>query len=342
MLSLSVDKNSRCPYYTQLVEQVEAAIRAGTLREGDILPSMNTLAAEQGLSRETVKKAYAILVGRSLIEPRQGKGFYVRSKGQYLRVLILSDVHSVYKQTMLGALQEEISTSEHCDITVLMHNQDVNLLHYYLDRNLDAYDWYVVVPHFPLDAHCQKEVLHQLKRIPKRKLILLDRCLEDLPGHYGAVYQDFGEDAGAALRANAGAFEGKGRLNVICLESSMYKAPIMASLRRFAADFALDIVFSEGVPGTILPGDVCIVLSSQHDYGLVALERRIEEFGLETGRNVYIIGYNDFPLNELVLGGLSTLSTDFAQMGKTAAEMIRSACLAKVHNPFRLIRRSTF
>lgn len=344
MIVFSINKNSQTAYYTQLVEQIEAAIKSGLVKEGELLPSMNALAAEQDLSKETVKKAYSILVSRSLIEPRQGKGFYIKSnnKDQFLRVLIISDTQSVYKQTMLGAFQHRLAQHTKCDITVLLHNQDVDLLKYYLDRNLDYYDYYVVVPHFPLDNKNQKKVLHQLKRIPNRKLILLDRYLQNLPGNYGAVYQDFDNDACNALSECADAFDKIKRLNVISLKSSMYKDFLKASMNRFAQKKGLDIVISEGITENILPGDVCMILSSQHDNGLVALEHTIEALGLKTGRDVYIICYNDFPLNELVLGGLSTLSTDFAKMGQTAAEMIISGHPQKVHNPFRLIRRNTF
>lgn len=48
------------------------------------------------------------------------------------------------------------------------------------------------------------------------------------------------------------------------------------------------------------------------------------------------------PINELVLGGLTVMSTDFPAMGQTVARMILSGKLEKVHNPFRLVRRCTF
>jgi len=89
-------------------------------------------------------------------------------------------------------------------------------------------------------------------------------------------------------------------------------------------------------------GDVVLVLNSQLDSGLVELARRIADAGLEPGKDVRIISYNEFPLNQLVLGGLTVLSTDFPQMGRTAARMILSGQPAKIHNPFHLIRRKTF
>ena len=47
-------------------------------------------------------------------------------------------------------------------------------------------------------------------------------------------------------------------------------------------------------------------------------------------------------MNELVLDGLTTVSTDFQEMGRLAAGMILEKSLHKVHCPFRMTRRSTF
>ena len=343
MIRFFLDKNSRKPYYSQLLEQFEAAAKDGLLKEGEILPSMNVLANELDLSKETVKKAYGILCDRGLIEPRQGKGFYVKEpQGKYQRVLIISDAHSIYKQILLSAFQNRLSEKGDYDVTVLVHNQNVDLLRYYLDLNLHAYDWFVVIPHFPFDCAIQKEVLRQLGRIPNRKLILLDRWTEDLPGNYGVVYQNFGNDACEALAPYADEIRGKGRLSIIAMDSSLYKNVIVEGLKNFAAENDIEAVISNGIPAEIRPGDVCLILSSQLENGLVAIKQKTEEAGLEIGRDVFIIGYNDFPLNDLVLGGLTTISTDFSLMGETAADMIVSGSPARIHNVFRLVRRKTF
>ena len=60
------------------------------------------------------------------------------------------------------------------------------------------------------------------------------------------------------------------------------------------------------------------------------------------GKDVFIISYNEFDLNEVVLNGLTTISTDFKQMGKTAAMMILNRKSWKVHCDFNMTRRGTF
>ena len=63
---------------------------------------------------------------------------------------------------------------------------------------------------------------------------------------------------------------------------------------------------------------------------------------LTIGDEISVISYNDASINEIILDGLTSVSTDFRQMGETAADMIQTRNLSKVKCDFRLIRRSTF
>ena len=55
--SIDIDKNSLTPVYRQIVMKISAMIDAGELENGEMLPSMNELADEHEISKETVKKA---------------------------------------------------------------------------------------------------------------------------------------------------------------------------------------------------------------------------------------------------------------------------------------------
>ena len=95
-------------------------------------------------------------------------------------------------------------------------------------------------------------------------------------------------------------------------------------------------------PDHINENETYLVINSQLDSGLAALARRIKEQNLEVGKDVFIISYNEFDLNEVVLNGLTTISTDFKQMGHTAAMMILNRKSWKVHCDFKMTRRGTF
>ena len=88
-------------------------------------------------------------------------------------------------------------------------------------------------------------------------------------------------------------------------------------------------------------GGVYLLLNGQLGLGLVEAARTAKKQGLEIGKDIGIISYNDSYLSEVILGGLTTVSTDFAQMGRLAAEMVLSHNLRKVKCDFRLSRRNT-
>lgn len=76
--NICIDKTSQIPVYKQIVMIISSMIDSGELKQGKMLPSMNELAEEYEISKETVKKAYTILRDKGLVEPRQGKGFFIK------------------------------------------------------------------------------------------------------------------------------------------------------------------------------------------------------------------------------------------------------------------------
>lgn len=69
--------NDRQPIYRQLRDRMVAMILEGTLKEGDPLPSVRTVAAELRVNPLTVLKGYQQLVDEKLVEARRGLGMFV-------------------------------------------------------------------------------------------------------------------------------------------------------------------------------------------------------------------------------------------------------------------------
>ena len=65
------------PLYLQLMEQVRHAVETGTLKDGDQMPGIRTLAEELVVSHNTVAKAYTELQHAGLLELRHGSGAYI-------------------------------------------------------------------------------------------------------------------------------------------------------------------------------------------------------------------------------------------------------------------------
>jgi GntR family transcriptional repressor for pyruvate dehydrogenase complex len=65
--------------YEQIVEQIQNGIRDGSLVRGQKLPPERELAGQFGVSRGVVREAIKALSALGLVEPRQGRGIYVRN-----------------------------------------------------------------------------------------------------------------------------------------------------------------------------------------------------------------------------------------------------------------------
>lgn len=341
-IQIKIDLEDKLPIYKQLLEQFESAIRSGNLLPGEQIPSINDFAVQLGISKETVKKTYGILSEKGLLIPQQGKGFYVAElcESSKPRILVLFDKLSVIKEELFNSLSSALG--DNAEITILLHNQNTDLFAYYLNESLDRYDYYLVSPHFPLDDKTQAVVRKLMARIPNRKLIMIDYWLQNYIGNYGAVYQDYENDIYEGLKQGLDKLRTTSCLRVIILPSSLYGSRISKGVERFCIEHEIHYEFLNSAPDEISPNETFLVLNAQLDSGLTSLAKKIRARGLEIGKDVFIISYNEYALNEVVLNGLTTVSTDFRQMGLTAAMMILNRKIWKAHCDFNMIRRSTF
>lgn len=340
---ITVDHTAKMPVYKQIVSQIKRNITSGDYPDGYLIPSMNNLATDLDISKETVKKSYTLLRDSGLIEAKQGKGYYVTSDSPNakLKVLLLLDKLSTYKQILFDSLVAKMGLT--AEITIRLHGQNPEILEYYLDENLDLFDYYVITPHFPLDSATQKRVLKLLKRVPNRKLIIVDRLMPGLQGNYGAVYQDFENDIFDGLKQGIDTFGKYEKLNVVTLPSSLYAKEISVGIDRFCRTYDIPLdYFSEITADKIRKKQVYLILNSQLDSGLIRLVMLSKEQKLKIGKDIGLISYNESPINQIILNGLTSVSTDFAQMGELVADMILSRTMSKMKCDFHLIRRSTF
>src|ERR687884_1785402 len=75
--ALTLDTASSEPLYHQLYEALRAAILTGQLKPGTRLQSTRELAAELGVSRNTVMNAFEQLLAEGYLEGQIGSGTYV-------------------------------------------------------------------------------------------------------------------------------------------------------------------------------------------------------------------------------------------------------------------------
>jgi GntR family transcriptional regulator len=77
MLEFQLDRRSGVATYLQLVHQVKQALRLGTLRPGDQLPTAREVVEKLAINPNTVLKAYRELEREGLVTGRPGLGTFV-------------------------------------------------------------------------------------------------------------------------------------------------------------------------------------------------------------------------------------------------------------------------
>src|SRR5229473_7575154 len=94
------------PLYLQLMQQIRHATETGTLRDGDQLPGIRSLAEELVISPTTVAKAYSELEHEGLLELRQGSGAYISVKRRGLSQMLRVHEASTQVRQLIGELRE--------------------------------------------------------------------------------------------------------------------------------------------------------------------------------------------------------------------------------------------
>jgi GntR family transcriptional regulator len=116
-LALSIDFRSSQPVYKQIADQVRLMIVNGTLKSGDQLPTVRTVADTVKVNFNTVAKAYRILDEEGLILTHQGRGSFISDpvteiERQHLRRQTLDALTERYLTEVhrLGFSVEDVST----------------------------------------------------------------------------------------------------------------------------------------------------------------------------------------------------------------------------------------
>jgi DNA-binding LacI/PurR family transcriptional regulator len=74
---------------------------------------------------------------------------------------------------------------------------------------------------------------------------------------------------------------------------------------------------------------------------LIILVKKVLEKNMIAGKEVGIISYNETPIKQIILDGITTISADFNLMGEMAAKMILQKSTEHVPVPFHLTLRNS-
>ena len=323
------------PKYQQLIEAVLTGIEQGTLVLGQQLPSISELAGQHNVAKVTVTKAYEVLRQRGVVLSRHGKGFYVATTDVRtpLNVLVLFDTLNAYKELLYDALKAALPPD--ATLNVFFHHYNRTLFESLIRNNLGRYNAYVVMPHF------NEDVSAIVGLIPSDKLLLIDQTIATLPGNYAAVYQDFEGDVYGALTAAAERLRRYKQLTLVRSKDHFQYIPgtLLDGFYRFGRDSGVPCAVVDNYRDELVRSGEAFLLFAERD--LIALFKQVDRTGLGLGRDVGLISYDDTPVKEILAGGITVISTDFARMGQTAGQLLTSRTRAKIANSGGLIMRQS-
>lgn len=337
MKGLNIDTSSKVPVYLQIVDSIMAAVRDGVLKRDQQIPSINELSEHYLLSRGTVEKAYKELRDKKVIISVKGKGYFINRTDVVmpLRILLLFNKISNYKKQVYNAFIKSLGDSVFIDLH--MHHHSVALFENLINNHLGDYDYYVIMPHF---YDQPEEVLRIIRQIPTDQLILLDKDLPALSGNYGAVYQNYEKDISEALYEALPALKKYENLVLVNPGINPYPEEIKKGFQSFCRmqDFNFSIIEGLEMYTPVKKGQAYVIIEETDLVNLVKICRNNK---LRIGKDVGIVSYNETPLKEILLDGITVISTDHEEMGITAARMIMEKTREKVKNSFKLILRNS-
>lgn len=334
---IEINDLSTTPKYKQIVNSVIAGIERGDLAINSKLPSVNRLLIEFDISRDTVVKAYEHLKQIGLVQSVPGKGYYICSTNyqQSFRIFLLFNKLSAHKKIIYDAFTREMGDEAAIDFFVY-HNNYRLFKNWILQSKDKDYSHYVIITHF-LDGGQNAAAI--IDEIPPEKLILLDKLIRGVKPDCGAVYQDFEKDIYRALMECRHLLAKYERLRIIFPPYTYHPQEILTGFRRFCREAQLPYDIIEDIErAEIAPRQAFINLMEDD---LVTLIKRIKKTDLCVGQDVGIISYNETPIKEILLDGITTISTDFEMLGRSAAQLILQNERRHIHNPFRLVMRQS-
>lgn len=331
MRIINVEHKRAIPKYKQIINSIEDGLSNGNLRKGDRLPSINSIRQKFQLSRDTVLMAFNELKMRGIVESIAGKGYYVKSENVNVseRIFLLFDELNAFKEDIYNSFLAHIDQSMEVDIYFHHFNEDMFTKLIY--DSIGNYNYYIIMP-----ANLNRTDL-VLNKLPKDKVFILDQIHDELKS-YPAIYQNFERDIYNSLTKALKLLKKYTKI-VLLFPDKKQPYGMLKGFQKFrkTTKFPCEIIdtIADRTPKR---GEVYLVLD---DRNLIIILKKIKEQNLELGNDVGIISYNDTLLKEIVEGGITTISTDFSQMGKRLAQMIMNKEQLQIENSNALIIRNS-
>ena len=331
MKIINIQNNQGVPKYKQIISSIEKTIEEGLLKKDEKLPSINKVCLEFSLSRDTVLQAYEELKKRGIIYAILGKGYYIKSTEINIkqRIFLLFEELNIFKEDLYNSFMENIGKGVQIDI--FFHHFNLQVFQKLINDSNGSYTKYIIMPANLIGAATS------IKTLPVNDVYILDQTNPEL-NSFPAVYQNHLTDIYNGL------LEGKSRLSKyqkLIMIFPGFREPLGMKMgfEKFCNDFAFDHeVITEFKNRKIQKGEVYVI---PNDRDLVQVIEKAKLQDLKLGSDFGIISYNETPLKKIVENGITTISTNFEEMGKILAQMILTGKKEQIENKSNLIIRNS-
>lgn len=121
-MDIIISNSGEKPIYEQITVQIKTMVMNGKLKEGDLLPSMRTLAKELRVSVITTKRAYEDLERDGFITTVVGRGSFVKAADtRLMREEKLKQIEELLSRAVALAGQSGISRGELEEIIEILY-----------------------------------------------------------------------------------------------------------------------------------------------------------------------------------------------------------------------------
>jgi DNA-binding transcriptional regulator YhcF (GntR family) len=328
---IQIDPKSSLPKYRQIIGSVYQAIEKKSLKKGDKVPSINQICSDFGMSRDTVMLAFNELKAKGILHSQPGKGYYVVTTEiqPQENIFVLFDELNSFKEDLYNSLIVNLKGKAIVDI--YFHHFNFKVFKNLIAESLGHYTSYIIMP------ATFENTGQLLSKFPKDKVFILDRLKPDLK-NYPVLYQDFENDFYNALIEGHELLK-KYRKLVFVNPGGKEPTERVKGFERFCNEngFLFQVVKSlEGLRPELY--EAYFIIS---DRDLVEMVKLAKDYNYKLGKKFGIVSFNDTMLKEVVGGGITTISTDFVEMGKTLADMVLTRKIGQVRNPSKLIVRDS-
>ncbi|WP_430967862.1 GntR family transcriptional regulator [Spongiimicrobium sp. 2-473A-2-J] len=318
--------------HEQLVHGVIEAIDEGILVTGDQLPSINKMVEELGYARKTIVKAYEELKERGLVESKKLKGYFIISQETKVtrKIALLLFAFHRFQEEFYNTFRKELGKRFHID--VFFHHNNLTIFESIFANVKGKYGMYVIAP-IP-----NKRIRPLLESIEPQKLLIVDRFLK-MPDSYSYISQEFEETTYSKLTELLPAIRNYKKFILFFSKNTDYPVGILHAFKRFLADYGVHgEVEKKYKPGSVKPGHLYFFLADTFFWEVL---RDCRDNQYVVGKDVGILSHNDHIANQIVFGGITTISTDFNDMAKKAANYVKHGNKTQTILPFNLIRRNS-